>query len=492
MSIFRFCLIASILLLHPKTADASDQIPKRTLKTNMTEVYNQLPGSAETFTQMFKKGIFYGRLRLNSFKWNWGTQTDQNQNNWATAIGSSLIYKSAYLGGFGFTAGLYTSYNPWHMDTEEVGFIKSGKDLFSRYEVLHGRRFDLATFAQSYLEYKNGRLCIKAGRQIFESFLTASNDTKMVPNTFEGITLHSRDIPFLSVKAAYFTRQKLRDHESFHHLLAYGDDPAILGTRWSENDDSAMHQGLTLSKLQAEGIDDRLFIFEAAHTVNSDLELMFNYTAVPELIASATINGAYTFHLKNNINITSSIRYMHQMDKGAGKIGGANLATNTISYDDPNSLEGGLFGAKIDLLQGAWDIGLGYTQVRDKGDLIAPWRKFPTSGYTRLMGQYNIYANTKTTAIDGKYDFGKAGLVSGLKAKAGYAIQNFDDTKPGVQADSNVFTIHIIKTYKSAPNLSTKIGMGFSDGKDDTVAMDGSPKDDSSYRDLRFEINYLF
>ncbi|MDQ1326413.1 MAG: hypothetical protein QG564_1538, partial [Campylobacterota bacterium] len=360
------------------------------------------------------------------------------------------------------------------------------------YEVLHGGRFDLATFAQSYLEYKSGQLSIKAGRQIFESFLTASNDTKMIPNTFEGIALHSRDIPFLSVKAAYLTRQKLRDHESFHHLLAYGDDPTVPGANWDENDDSAMHQGLTLSKLQAEGIDDRLAVFEATYTPAPQLELMFNYTAVPQLIASATVNGIYRFDLANGINLVPSIRYMHQMDKGAGKIGGANLAANTIGYDDPNSLDGGLFGAKIDLVQGAWDVGLGYTRVWDEGDLIAPWRKFPTSGYTRLMGQYNIYAGTKTIAIDSKYDFGETGLASGLKVRAGYAIQNFDDTKPGVQADSNAFTIHLIKTYESIPNLSTKIGMGFVEGRDDTIAMDGSLKHDSSYRDLRFEINYLF
>ncbi|MDQ1326509.1 MAG: hypothetical protein QG564_1634, partial [Campylobacterota bacterium] len=220
MLFFRFCLITPLLLLGPKTVYGTDEASKRTLKSNMREVYHQIPGGAETFTQMLSEGIWYGRIRFNSFKWNWETQTDQDQNNWATAIGSSLIYKSAYLSGFGFTAGLYTSYNPWHMDAEDVRFVKSGKDLFSRYEVLHGGRFDLATFAQSYLEYKNEQLSIKAGRQIFESFLTASNDTKMIPNTFEGMALESRHIPHTFIKTAYLTRQKLRDHETFHHLLA--------------------------------------------------------------------------------------------------------------------------------------------------------------------------------------------------------------------------------------------------------------------------------
>ena len=492
MSFFRFCLAASLLFVHAKVLCASDETSKRILRSNMREVYLQIPGGAETLMQMLTEGIGYGRIRFNSFKWNWEMQTEQKQNNWATAIGSSLIYKSAYLGGLGFTAGLYTSYNPWHMDTEEIGFVKSGKDLFSRYEVLHGGRFDLATLAQSYLEYKSGRLSIKAGRQIFESFLTASNDTKMIPNTFEGITLHSRDIPFLSVKAAYLTRQKLRDHESFHHLLAYGDDPAMPGAYWSENDDSAMHQGLTLSKLQAEGIDDRLFVFETRYTPAPDLSVLLNCTAVPQLIASAAIDGTYNIPLSDALAAAASIRYMHQFDKGAGSIGGANLATNTIGYDDPDSLDSGLWGTKIELIHDAWNIDLGYTSVQDKGDLIAPWRKFPTSSYTRLMGQYNIYANTKTIAIGGKYDFGKAGVVPGLKAKIGYAIQNFDDTKPGVQADSDVLTLHLFKTYDSMPDFSTKLSIGIADGKKDTFSGGGVLKDDPSHNELRFEINYLF
>lgn len=492
MSVFRFCLAASLLFIYSEALCASDKTSKRTLRSNMREVYHQMPGGAETLMQMLTEGTWYGRIRFNSFKWDWEMQTDQKQNNWATAVGSSLIYKSAYLGGFGFTTGLYTSYNPWHMDTEEIGFVKAGKDLFSRYEVLHGGRFDLATFAQSYLEYKNERLSIKAGRQIFESFLTASNDTKMVPNTFEGITLHSRDIPFLSIKAAYLTRQKLRDHESFHHLLAYGDDPAMLGAHWSENDDSAMHQGLTLSKLQAQGIDDRLFVFETLYAPAPDLSVLLNYTAVPQLIASAAIDGTYNISLSNALAVAVSIRYMHQFDKGAGSIGGANLATNTIGYDAPNSLDSGLWGTKIELLNGAWNIDLGYTSVQDKGDLIAPWRKFPTSSYTRLMGQYNIYANTKTVMIGGKYDFGKAGVVPGLKAKIGYAIQNFDDTKPGVQADSDILTLHLFKTYDSMPDFSTKLSIGIADGEKNTVSGDGLLKDDPSYNELRFEMNYLF
>ncbi|MBD3789717.1 MAG: outer membrane porin, OprD family [Campylobacterales bacterium] len=493
MKFLRTGLIASAMLLVSQANAGDSAAPKRTLKANSTEVFNVTPGSAENFAEMFEKGEFYGRLRFNSFKHIWGTQTAKNQDNWASAIGMSMLYKSAYLSGFGFTAGLYSSYNPWHMDAEDVGFAKAGKDVFSRYKVANGDGFEMLSLAQAYLEYRNEALSFKAGRQIVESFLTASNDTKMIPNTFEGAALESSFLPNTQFKAAFLTKEKLRDHETFSHLLAYGEDTlSDPHGSWDENDDGAMHKGLTLSKLRAAGINDRLVILEATNTSIKDLTVMLNYTAVPDLISSATIDAAYAFSLPGGMTLTPGLRYMHQMDDGAGTIGGANLAVNTVGYNDPSNLDGGLFGAKVELAQGIWMAGIGYTKVFDEGDLIAPWRGFPTAGYTRMMGQYNWNANTKTAAVYGGYDLGKAGLVEGLQTKVGYAIQNFDDAKPGVQADSNAFTIDLIKSYKSIPNLYAKIRMGFVNGDDDTVTTGGGIKADPSYTDLRFEVNYLF
>ena len=54
----------------PKVMMASSK-PKRQMKGNMTLKYNVLPGSADTISEMFSKGIFYGRLRSNTFYWDW-------------------------------------------------------------------------------------------------------------------------------------------------------------------------------------------------------------------------------------------------------------------------------------------------------------------------------------------------------------------------------------------------------------------------------------
>ena len=275
---------------------------KHSLKCNMVHLYDELPGDVESISDMFSEGIFYGRLRFNSFGFRWENEIDYNdieigKNHAIAAVGGSMIWKSAYLHGFGVSAGAYMSQAYGTLDDEEAYLYKAGKGVFSRYDLLTEDTQNLTVLAQAYLEYKFKNASLKIGRQIFESFLTRSNDTKMVPNTFEGVTLHSRDIPYTSLKMAYLTRQKLRDHSSFHHLLAVGDD--INGTYniFTENDDSAMHYGLTLSELQARGIDDRLIVVEAKNESIENLTLNMNYTAVPELISSGMIQADYRFYL---------------------------------------------------------------------------------------------------------------------------------------------------------------------------------------------------
>ena len=68
------------------SAKASDGA-KRMLKDNMTEVYRQLPADAEGLGGMFTGGVFYGRLRLNSFRWDWDEEVDgKTHDNWAVGV----------------------------------------------------------------------------------------------------------------------------------------------------------------------------------------------------------------------------------------------------------------------------------------------------------------------------------------------------------------------------------------------------------------------
>jgi len=481
-----------LLIALMVTVYGSEDSQKHSLRCNMLHLYDEVPGEVDNISDMFTEGIFYGRLRFNSFGFSWKDEVESDgvklrENHVVAAIGGSMIYRSAYLNGFGIGAGTYMTRSLGSLEDDEAYLYKAGKGILSRYDLMTDDSEYMTVVAQAYLEYKNKHVSVKAGRQIFESFLTKSNDTKMIPNTFEGVTIHSTSLPETSLKMAYLTRQKLRDHSDFHHLLAVGDDPNDPYSIYSENDDSAMHVGLKLSELQARGIDDEMFVVEVKNTCVENLTTTMNYTAVPDLISSAMVQADYRFYL-GGLSIIPGLRYMKQFDDGAGEIGGANLKTRTDGYDDPDSLDTSLFGARVDVVEDAFKLRFGYTKVADDGDIVAPWRGFPTAGFTRAMAQYNWYANTESYMVQLDYEFE---MIDEFKIISRFVVQDFDDDKSGVQADSNVFTVDLFKGLGEGP-LYVKTRYAHVVGDDDTIAANGTLKRDSSYDELRIELNYLF
>ena len=186
--------LALLCLFNINIIAEDDFEQKRTLKNNMMEVYKVTPSSADTITEAFANGVFYGRLRANWFKWDWDElnyigEKPLNIDNKALGVGGSMIYKTAPLAGVSATAGLYYGDSPFRgmrMDDDLVKYTKAGKDTFSRNNVTQDGTWAMAVLAQAYLQYDISKTSFKVGRQIFESFLTKSNDTKMIPNTFEG------------------------------------------------------------------------------------------------------------------------------------------------------------------------------------------------------------------------------------------------------------------------------------------------------------------
>lgn len=95
-------------LVEPNKVDS----PKCKLKGNMQVEYNTLPRNVDTIYDQFAKGIFYARLRSNTFYWDWDIETSKLQDNKAMGVGGSIIYKSGVFNGFSGTIGYYGSLNP--------------------------------------------------------------------------------------------------------------------------------------------------------------------------------------------------------------------------------------------------------------------------------------------------------------------------------------------------------------------------------------------
>ncbi len=472
-------LVATILFFSA-SLEATLQTEKITLKGNMVLEYKQLPNSVNSFSKIFSQGIIYGRLRSNMFVWDW--QGNTGTDNKALGIGASLIYKTAALSGLSATLGMYTSQNPsfFREDVADLGNLKAGKDTLSRSDTTLTGNYGMSVVAQSYLQYNISKTSIFAGRQLFESVFTASNDTKMIPNTFEGISVSIKDVDKTDIKLAYFTKQKLRDHTVSHDVLAYGD--------WTNNDDSAANKNLTVDKI---GNNNALFIVAITNNSLQNLKLNLSYMSVADVVSNLTFESHYSIPVTSEWKIVPGLRYMKQFDNLDSDTNVASLKNDAhIGYEDPTSLDSSLLALRIDIKSDVFLARIGYSHIADEADIIAPWRGFPTGGFTRAMAQYNWYANTKAYMIQAGYDFSKTQLIPGFSIMARYAIQDFDDAKDGVQADSNI--LHIDARQNVTKNLEAKIRVGLVTADDTTLKSDGINKDDVSYNEYRFELNYLF
>lgn len=489
-------VLAVLLLTLSGTSPAAEK-PKRTLMNNMTEVYNILPEEASSFSEVFTKGMVYGRLRTNYFAYRW--EEDSKHDPTGFALGGSLIYKTAPFYGFSGTVGFYTAQNLGLLDKDDAQYAKSGKDTFSRYDVMARGRWNMTVLAQAYLQYHFGKTDVRIGRQIFEGFLTKSNDTKMIPNTFEGISLASKCIPATNIRLAFFDRQKLRDHTRFHDVIIYGDGGSGPWSKWRNNDDSAVHNGLSYDNLKAAGkdVDNELIIAGIINKSVKNLQLDFWYNGVPDLFYSLMGEGNYKISFGSGWSLTPGFRYMEQFDDGAGDIGGAALtgklagvSGSVLGYEDADNVDGKLYGGRLVLKKDPGKLHLGYTKVSDDADLIAPWRGFPTGGYTRSMAQYNWEANTESWMIKGFYDFGKAGIINGLRIALDYTNMDYDDTKEELggikKTDRHIIHADLWYKFPLLSGLEAKVRIGLVEADDATAG------EDISYNEFRFEVNYLF
>ena len=463
----------------------------RTLKGNMQVEYTKAPGDVNSIAEMFTEGELYGRLRSNMFYWDWDNeQAGTSEDHDAWGLGGSLVYKTGFFNGFGATVGFYgtvplTAENT--IGTKNIG--KAGKDTYRTDK--DGSEAAIGVLAEGYLEYKTGKTDIKVGRQMIETTLLASNDTKMIPNTFEAVVVENKDLPDTRLRVGYVTQQKLRDHQTFHSILAY--------KKLVENDDSAVHQGLTPANIEAAGEDvnpDMLFVAVENKSIKN-LKLSGEYYDINGFFSTAIAEANYQIKLADDWTLTPGARYIRQMDDGAGAIGGAALKGNVTAaspkgYTDPTSVDGSAWMARLVLEHGAAKYMVGYSAVADDADLIAPWRGFPTGGYTRSMAQYNWMANTKSWMVKVDYDFNKAGLVPGLKVAADYVDMNYDDEKVAAGSlaytDRTIFHVDAIQTFKAIPDTEFKLRFATVDADPSTVG----GTDYNSYNEYRFEVNYLF
>jgi hypothetical protein len=467
-------LIVSALVLSTNVY-AADAAPKQAMKTNCQKVYNETPGVVDNFADMFKQGEFYGALRSNTFYYQYEKDDDsaKRDSHVVSGLGGSIVYKSAIYADFDFTAGLYYSQAFFNDDIDDSTMMKAGKDTFSRNNFANTGDKSMGVLGQANIRYIGlPKTEIIAGRQLVETFYTKSNDTKMIPNTFDGAVATTKIVDKTSMKLAYLVSQKLRDHTETHSVIAYDG--------YNENDDSAVHKGLTKAKLKAKGIENPALITGDINNKSvKNLKLDASFYAIPELLSEVMLEANYKISL-GDITVSPGMRYIKQFDNGAGAIGGAAYDSTPVGYNDADSLDAQMIAARVVTQIANYKINLGYSNVLDEADLITPWRGFPTAGYTRSMARYNWEANTKGYRIEMQRNANKTGVYKDMFIQASILFTDADEDKG--KSDAMYYYIGFVQNIPALDNMQWRLRLGYED----------TEKDGSDNLDSRFEINYLF
>jgi len=484
--IHNFKTISTLLLLSifSSFSHAQDTTKTNAIKNNAQLLYNRQK-NVQTFSELFSKGDLYGRLRSNTFYFAYKAEDSSHDTQLISGLGASFVFRSAIYKGFDINLGLYASQAFFNDTTDPIARLKPGKDTFSRYEYANTGSKSMALIGQANIGYTYSKSKLTLGRQLVETFYTKSNDTKMIPNTFDGIVLNVQDIKGTTLKLAYLQKQKLRDHTTSHSVLMYDDRDITNFSNWNGNDDGAMHRGLTYSALKSHDkpTDAPLIVFDGQNNSIKNLQANFSSYLVPELLSQIMGEINYKIPLKN-FSITPAIRYIQQFDNGAGKVGGASLYQIGLNgYKNPNSLDAGMIAAKIVTRVEDYKLTLAYTGILDKADLVTPWRGFPTAGYTRSMGMYNWRANVKSYRLELVKGANKSGVYTRPFIQT--SILYMDGDKAKAQTDSIFYYAGIIQNIPSMPDFQYRLRLGWRDFIGDSSAV-------SDYLDSRFELNYLF
>lgn len=446
--------------------------------------------AADDLASAFKEAKVNGKVRFNYFDWRWNDMDDYtkaaepssitdanakkigvNPDSKIAAIGGSLAIKTAPLYKTSIQAEFFTS-QPITSLSKNANYAKSGADLDLRDAFNTTKEWNAQTTSGMELEpinvlgianiqYQIGKTNITLGRQYFDTPMTGTNDSKMVPNTFDGYAAQINDIADTAITLGYIREMKPRNQDQFVGLLDNDSDV----------NNALRTSGNTTTVSNKLNRPDYLGVVGVVNKSISNLELQGWFYRLDGIIDDVIAEANYKIPV-GPVAVTVGARYFKQIDKLGGKLGstvdvasfdGKAKINGVGGYKDITSLDSDLKAARIIVEYGSSKFQYGYSEVADKADILAPWRGFPTGGYTRPMKIENWDANIKSWMVSYWFDFEKAGLVNGLDINVNYLVDNRDETKIQPKGDMKTITADI--NYKFTKSLSGRLRMGLHDDK---------------------------
>ena len=324
----------------------------------------------------FRDARFSAQLR--SFYFNEERSNANPSKAWT--LGGSLAYRSGYLADFlRVGAVAYTSQHLWAPECcGGTGLLQAGQRAYS----VLGQAYGEVRFAD--------RIYGAFGRKLYNTPYLNANDSRMTPNTFQGVTAYGAaggkdGAAAWQFGGGYLSKIKERNSEEFIPMSAAAG--------------ASVNRGLYLGGGRFES---GRFLLGATDYYSPDVINIF-YT-----------EARYAVPLAQGNSLKLSAQFTDQRSTGGNFLTGRSFSTNQA-------------GLKADLSHGAALFTLAYTQNANGANLQSPWSAYP--GYTN--SQVNEYsgAGLSATMLRGAYDFSRLGakdvsafalvvLGSGAKAPA--------------------------------------------------------------------------
>jgi hypothetical protein len=365
------------------------------------------------------------------------------------------------------------------------------------------------------------------------------NDTKMIPIAIEGASIHTAEIGNTVITVDYANKIKERGMDYFGNMADTGDTPDAIknyySTHYTATANAANSSGTTAltGTTAANGYGSgggapAVSIIGAKNKSIKDLELQAWMMHWPDIVNQYMLEANYGMKA-GSVGLSFGARYMMQTDEGAGDI--ITPATGTSAYsklgvtnsgptgsyaadvnkkgDSNNKIDTNLLAVRAIASYEKAKLLLAYAHTDSGGDMLAPWRAFPTDGYTRSMTQTDWVANTKSYKTQLDYDF--SNLIKGVSALISYSYYDKDPTKVPYQGltdryygngDCRQVNFDVKYAMTSIKGMEWKVRTMIQ--KNDVVsnlishgtgtkptASEGFGNDTSN-RELRIEMNYLF
>lgn len=421
--------------------------------------------AADDLAGMFKEGKVSGQIR--AFYIN-REMINSDYSRDGLALGGKLGYETGAMNGLSAGVMFYTTNK---LDNESRIPSHNDKTLFNSYD--NGYSY----MGQAYINYKNGNTNVKIGRQELNTPMAASDDVRMLPNTFEAAVLTNTDIKDTTLVAAHVSKIS---YGTFANAYAggslalasgYGNGYASYGNSYENGSYHSMSQAALGASTQERGVSAAAVIYKGI----PDLSLqLWDYYA-HDILNAVYAQADYTWGCLLNpaIKMTGSVQYIQEDgvgDKFAGNV------------------DSKYYGAQLVAKYGNATLSGAYSVTPDSdgtfnGVIISPWGGM--SAFTQAMvTRHQFLADTDSYKFALGYNLKD---LTGTSTTATVYYTNFDigannGWKNGTSWTASESGFDIINNVESIKGLQLRFRGNYQ--------RDFAPSDDRN--EYRLIANYSF